>query len=180
MPVSGSEAGRSSISAGTLTWPMPSAASSAASKRRSSGRAGIRLVATEIGDEADVPDLIDLDVPFAQGSAFATPRPEAVPLGGRAQQHLRRNLDLADAERGQLRCVEAEVVRDPALAGLVIGLPQASWRGLDAGQRSLLAPLRGRIGRQAVGQHGLAAPPGEVTGHDGGPLQHAAVELGGA
>ncbi|WP_192710495.1 EAL domain-containing protein [Methylobacterium sp. OAE515] len=38
-------------------------------------RAGIRLVATEIGDEADVPDLIDLDVPFAQGSAFATPRP---------------------------------------------------------------------------------------------------------
>jgi len=39
------------------------------------GRAGIRLVATEVGDEADVPDLIDLDVPFAQGSAFATPRP---------------------------------------------------------------------------------------------------------
>ncbi len=38
-------------------------------------RVGIRLVATEIGDEADVPDLIDLDVPFAQGSAFATPRP---------------------------------------------------------------------------------------------------------
>ncbi len=38
-------------------------------------RAGIRLVATGVSDEADVPDLIDLDVPFAQGGAFATPRP---------------------------------------------------------------------------------------------------------
>lgn len=38
-------------------------------------RAGIRLVATEVGNDADVPDLIDLDVPFAQGSAFAAPRP---------------------------------------------------------------------------------------------------------
>ncbi|MCJ2125477.1 EAL domain-containing protein [Methylobacterium sp. J-077] len=38
-------------------------------------RAGIRLVATGITDEADVPDLIDLDVPYAQGTAFAAPRP---------------------------------------------------------------------------------------------------------
>ncbi|KAA0121043.1 EAL domain-containing protein [Methylobacterium sp. P1-11] len=39
------------------------------------GRAGIRVVATGVADEADVPDLIDLDVPFAQGTAFAAPRP---------------------------------------------------------------------------------------------------------
>ncbi|SFM58084.1 EAL domain-containing protein [Methylobacterium pseudosasicola] len=38
-------------------------------------RAGIRLVATGVTDEADVPDLIDLDVPYAQGAAFAAPRP---------------------------------------------------------------------------------------------------------
>lgn len=37
-------------------------------------RAGIRLVATEVERETDVPDLIDLDVPFAQGSVFAPPR----------------------------------------------------------------------------------------------------------
>ena len=38
-------------------------------------RAGIRLVATDVEAEADVPDLIDLDVPFAQGLVFAPPRP---------------------------------------------------------------------------------------------------------
>ncbi|TXN77085.1 EAL domain-containing protein, partial [Methylobacterium sp. WL8] len=38
-------------------------------------RAGIRLVATEVGTESDVPDLIDLDVPFGQGPVFALPRP---------------------------------------------------------------------------------------------------------
>lgn len=38
-------------------------------------RAGIRLIVTGVSDEADVPDLIDLDIPFAQGEAFATPRP---------------------------------------------------------------------------------------------------------
>ncbi|WP_331289551.1 EAL domain-containing protein [Methylobacterium radiotolerans] len=38
-------------------------------------RAGIRVIATGVADEADVPDLIDLDVPFAQGTAFAAPRP---------------------------------------------------------------------------------------------------------
>ena len=37
-------------------------------------RAGIRLVATAVERETDVPDLIDLDVPFAQGSVFAAPR----------------------------------------------------------------------------------------------------------
>lgn len=38
-------------------------------------RAGIRLVAAEVTAESDVPDLIDLDVPFAQGAVFAPPRP---------------------------------------------------------------------------------------------------------
>ncbi|MER2264414.1 EAL domain-containing protein [Methylobacterium oxalidis] len=38
------------------------------------GRAGIRLVACAVEHEGDVPDLIDLDVPFAQGSVFAAPR----------------------------------------------------------------------------------------------------------
>ncbi|GEP04213.1 EAL domain-containing protein [Methylobacterium oxalidis] len=38
------------------------------------GRAGIRLVACGVEHEGDVPDLIDLDVPFAQGSVFAAPR----------------------------------------------------------------------------------------------------------
>ncbi|AWN41043.1 EAL domain-containing protein [Methylobacterium durans] len=37
-------------------------------------RAGIRLVACAVEHEGDVPDLIDLDVPFAQGSVFAAPR----------------------------------------------------------------------------------------------------------
>ena len=37
-------------------------------------RAGIRLVATAVERETDVPDLIDLDVPFAQGTVFAAPR----------------------------------------------------------------------------------------------------------
>lgn len=37
-------------------------------------RAGIRLVATEVETESEVPDLIDLDVPLAQGSIFAPPR----------------------------------------------------------------------------------------------------------
>lgn len=38
-------------------------------------RARIRLVVTDVVTEADVPDLIDLNVPFAQGSAFAPARP---------------------------------------------------------------------------------------------------------
>ncbi|WP_375466086.1 EAL domain-containing protein [uncultured Methylobacterium sp.] len=38
-------------------------------------RAGIRLVAGNVEAESDVPDLIDLDVPFAQGAVFAPPRP---------------------------------------------------------------------------------------------------------
>ena len=49
-------------------------------------------------------------------------------------------------EPGLLRDLGRTVAEDPALAGLVIALPQASWRSLDAGQRGLLAPLRGRIG----------------------------------
>ena len=38
------------------------------------GRAGIRLVATGVATEAEVPDLIDLDVPLAQGPVFAAAR----------------------------------------------------------------------------------------------------------
>ncbi|SDN34242.1 cyclic-di-GMP phosphodiesterase, flagellum assembly factor TipF [Methylobacterium phyllostachyos] len=49
-------------------------------------------------------------------------------------------------EPSLLRDLGRMVVEDPALAGLVIALPQASWRSLDAGQRGLLAPMRGRIG----------------------------------
>ncbi|CAO4186116.1 EAL domain-containing protein [Methylorubrum extorquens] len=37
-------------------------------------RAGIRLVATGVEAETEVPDLIDLDVPLAQGGVFAAPR----------------------------------------------------------------------------------------------------------
>lgn len=37
-------------------------------------RAGIRLVATGVESESEVPDLIDLDVPLAQGPVFAAPR----------------------------------------------------------------------------------------------------------
>ena len=48
-------------------------------------RAGIGLVVERVEREEDVPDLIDLDVPFAQGFVFAPPRavrPEV--LGGAA------------------------------------------------------------------------------------------------
>ncbi len=38
-------------------------------------RARIRFVVTDVETEADVPDLIDLNVPFAQGAAFAPARP---------------------------------------------------------------------------------------------------------
>lgn len=38
------------------------------------GRAGIRLVADRVERESDVPDLIDLDVPLAQGTVFAPAR----------------------------------------------------------------------------------------------------------
>ncbi|KQP38569.1 diguanylate phosphodiesterase [Methylobacterium sp. Leaf104] len=38
------------------------------------GRAGIRLVAERVERETDVPDLIELDVPLAQGSVFAPAR----------------------------------------------------------------------------------------------------------
>ncbi|MET0259283.1 MAG: EAL domain-containing protein [Methylobacterium sp.] len=38
------------------------------------GRAGIRLVATQVERESEVPDLIDLDLPMAQGTVFAGPK----------------------------------------------------------------------------------------------------------
>lgn len=37
-------------------------------------RAGIRLVAEKVEAESDVPDLIDIDIPLAQGYVFAPPR----------------------------------------------------------------------------------------------------------
>lgn len=37
-------------------------------------RGGVRLVAEGVDRESDVPDLIDLDLPLAQGTAFAPPR----------------------------------------------------------------------------------------------------------
>lgn len=37
-------------------------------------RAGIKLVADKVESETDVPDLIDIDVPLAQGYVFAPPR----------------------------------------------------------------------------------------------------------
>jgi cyclic-di-GMP phosphodiesterase, flagellum assembly factor TipF len=38
-------------------------------------RAGIRLVAERVEREEDVPNLLDLDVPLAQGFVFSPPRP---------------------------------------------------------------------------------------------------------
>jgi cyclic-di-GMP phosphodiesterase TipF (flagellum assembly factor) len=38
-------------------------------------RAGIKLIAERVEREEDVPDLLDLDVPMAQGFVFAPPRP---------------------------------------------------------------------------------------------------------
>lgn len=38
-------------------------------------RSRIRFVVTDVASEADVPDLIDLNIPFAQGTAFAPARP---------------------------------------------------------------------------------------------------------
>jgi cyclic-di-GMP phosphodiesterase TipF (flagellum assembly factor) len=38
-------------------------------------RAGIKLVAERVEREEDVPDLLDLDVPMAQGFVFSPPRP---------------------------------------------------------------------------------------------------------
>ncbi|MFE1603080.1 EAL domain-containing protein [Methylobacterium sp. ID0610] len=38
------------------------------------GRVGLRLVAEGVERESDVPDLIDLDLPFAQGNVFSPPR----------------------------------------------------------------------------------------------------------
>jgi cyclic-di-GMP phosphodiesterase, flagellum assembly factor TipF len=38
-------------------------------------RAGIKLIAERVEREEDVPDLLDLDVPLAQGFVFSPPRP---------------------------------------------------------------------------------------------------------
>lgn len=53
------------------------------------GRSGLKLVAAQVERESNVPDLIDLDIPFAQGAVFAASRavrpevlvtPEAPPV----------------------------------------------------------------------------------------------------
>lgn len=49
-------------------------------------------------------------------------------------------------EPGFLKEIARMAGDEQALSGLEIALPQASWRGLDSGQRSLLAALRGRVG----------------------------------
>lgn len=48
---------------------------------RTMARAGIHLVATGIDRESDVPDLIERDVPFAQGQALGAPRPMRTDFG---------------------------------------------------------------------------------------------------
>jgi cyclic-di-GMP phosphodiesterase, flagellum assembly factor TipF len=67
-------------------------------------------------------------------------------------------------EPGLLRELARSATDDPALAGLAIALPQASWRGLDAGQRSLLAPLRGRIGFSLDRPDDLRFDAGDLAG----------------
>jgi cyclic-di-GMP phosphodiesterase TipF (flagellum assembly factor) len=62
-------ASRSSSSTPTFAWPTPRAASAAGF-----ARSGVRLVAEGVEREADVPDLIDLDLPLAQGTVFSPPR----------------------------------------------------------------------------------------------------------
>lgn len=96
-------------------------------------------------------------------------------------------------EPGLLRELARMAADDPALAGLVIALPQASWRGLDAGQRGLLAPLRGRIGFSLDRADDLRFDAAELAGlgigqvkvpaalllrpaRDRGPLSDLAVE----
>lgn len=71
--------GQVRVPAGLLLRPVPSrgAVSDIAVEDLAPAlaRARIRLTVVEITAEADVPDLIELNVPFAQGAAFAPARP---------------------------------------------------------------------------------------------------------
>lgn len=78
-------------------------------------RAGIRLIAERVEHEKDVPNLIDLDVPLAQGFVFAAPRairpevlakpasdselPGALPQGAQGPQ----GVPAAQAQGGQMQ-----------------------------------------------------------------------------
>lgn len=53
----------------------PSRGGDAIGAVRTMARSGIHLVATGIDRESDIPDLVEHDVPFAQGSALGAPRP---------------------------------------------------------------------------------------------------------
>jgi cyclic-di-GMP phosphodiesterase TipF (flagellum assembly factor) len=59
-----------------LGWrQLPGGGGDAADLSDALARAGIDLVATEIGDEAIVVELLDRDVRFGQGNLFAQPKP---------------------------------------------------------------------------------------------------------
>lgn len=62
------------------------------------GRAGIRIVATQVEREGEVPDLIDLDVPLAQGAVFAGPKAVRAEVFAETQQALARAPAGAEAE----------------------------------------------------------------------------------
>ncbi len=69
--------GHVKVHAGLLLRPLPPEARPEIAFEDlvvSLARAGIRLVATGVESETEVPDLIDLDVPLAQGTVFAAPR----------------------------------------------------------------------------------------------------------
>lgn len=69
--------GQVKVPAGLLLRPLPRDAMPEIALEdlvASLSRAGIRLVATGVESESEVPDLIDLDVPLAQGAVFAAPR----------------------------------------------------------------------------------------------------------
>ena len=80
-------------------------------------------------------------------------------------------------EPGFLRELARMAGDDPALAGLAVALPQASWRGLDAGQRGLLAALRGRIGFSLDRPGDLRFDAGELAGHGVGQVKVPAALL---
>lgn len=80
-------------------------------------------------------------------------------------------------EPGFLRELARMAGDDPALVGLAVALPQASWRGLDAGQRALLGALRGRIGFSLDRPSDLRFDAGELAGHGVGQVKVPAALL---
>ncbi|MBE7197011.1 MAG: EAL domain-containing protein [Parafilimonas terrae] len=71
--------GQVKVSAGLLLRPGPGIAAlsdlAVEDLAPALARARIRFVVTDVTSEADVPDLLDLNIPYAQGTAFAPPRP---------------------------------------------------------------------------------------------------------